>query len=246
MWHSLLSPALNLGLLDPLECVEAAERAYRDGDAPIASVEGFVRQIIGWREYVWGRYWLEGERWDRMNALRADRELPAALWSGETEMRCVSEVVGSLRETGYAHHIERLMVVGNLLLLAGTEPRAALDWFHGSYVDAYEWVMAPNVLGMATFADGGRMMSKPYAAGGRYVDRMSDHCGECRFRPDRRTGEDACPFSAMYWDFLARNEERLADNHRLRLPLRQLAGIDADELAAIRSRARAGRAELTR
>ena len=244
MWHSLLSPALNLGLLDPLECVEAAERAYRDGDAPIASVEGFVRQILGWREYVWGSYWLEGERWVRMNALRADRELPAALWSGETEMRCVSEVVGSLRETGYSHHIERLMVVGNLLLLSGTDPRAALDWFHGSYVDAYEWVMAPNVLGMATFADGGRMMSKPYAAGGRYVDRMSDHCGKCRFRPDRRTGEDACPFSAMYWDFLARNEERLADNHRLRLPLRQLAGIDADELTAIRSRARAGRAEL--
>ena len=246
MWHSMISPALNLGLLDPLECVRAAEAAYRDGRAPIASVEGFIRQIIGWREYVWGTYWLEGERWARMNALRAERELPEALWSGETEMRCVAATVSSLRETGYAHHIERLMVLGNLTLLTATEPQQVLDWFHGCFVDGYEWVMAPNVLGMATYADGGRMMSKPYAAGGRYVDRMSDHCGECRFRPDRRTGEDACPFSAMYWDFLDRNRERLGDNARLRMPLRNLEGIDGGELDAIRDRARAARAELNR
>ena len=244
MWHSLISPALNLGLLDPMEAVRAAEAAYRDGDAPIASVEGFIRQIIGWREYVWGLYWLRGTGWKRMNALRAHRNLPDALWSGETEMRCVSEAVGSLRKTGYSHHIERLMIFGNLQLLVGSDPHQALDWFHGSFVDAYEWVMEPNVLGMATFADGGRMMSKPYAAGGRYVDRMSEHCSSCRFRPDRRTGEDACPFSAMYWDFLDRNSERLAGNHRLSMPLRQLAKIEADELAEIRSRARAARSEL--
>ena len=243
MWHSMLSPALNLGLLDPMDCVEAAERAFRDGDAPIESVEGFVRQIIGWREYVWGMYWLEGERWERMNALRADADVPAALWGAETDMRCVSAIVGSLRATGYAHHIERLMVLGNLMLLAGVEPRAATDWFHGSFVDGYEWVMAPNVMGMATWADGGRMMSKPYAAGGRYIDRMSDHCGECRYRPDRRTGEDACPFSSMYWAFLARNRERLADVRRLNMPLRNVDRIDEGELREIRavaSRVRAG------
>lgn len=246
MWHSMISPALNLGLLDPLDCVRAAEAAYRDGGAPIASVEGFVRQVIGWREYVWGMYWLEGARWDRMNALRADRELPEALWSGETDMRCISKTVSSLRETGYSHHIERLMIFGNLMLLTGTEPREAFDWFHGCFVDGYEWVMAPNVLGMATYADGGRMMSKPYAAGGRYVHRMSDHCGECRFRPDLRTGDEACPFSAMYWDFLDRNQDRLAGNPRMKLPLRNLAGIDAEELGEIKARARDARSELSR
>ncbi len=244
MWHSLISPALNLGLLHPLECIEAAERAYREGSAPIESVEGFIRQVLGWREYVWGMYWLEDDHWRKVNALRANEGLPTALWNGDTDMRCVSEVVSSLRRTGYSHHIERLMILGNLLLLTGTDPTAALDWFHGSYVDAYEWVMVPNVLGMATYADGGRMMSKPYAAGGRYVDRMSDHCSSCRFRPDRRTGPEACPFSAMYWDFLDRNRERLAGNHRMQLPLRQLGRIDEAELGEIRRRAQDARIEL--
>jgi deoxyribodipyrimidine photolyase-related protein len=244
LWHSLLSSSLNLGLLSPLECVEAAEHAYRSGAAPIAAVEGFVRQLIGWREYVWCLYRLREREWGRMNALRAQAPLPEVLWGGPTEMRCVGDAVGGLRETAYAHHIERLMLFGNLVLLLGVHPRAALDWFHHAFIDGYEWVMAPNVLGMATFADGGRMMTKPYAAGGRYVQRMSDHCGGCRYRPDRRTGDDACPFSTLYWDFLDRNRERLGGNHRMRIAYRNLDAIDRGELDEIRRRGRALRREF--
>lgn len=221
MWHSHLSSSLNLGLLDPQEVVAAAEGAYRAGDAPIAAVEGFVRQVIGWREYVWGMYWLEGGL-PRVNALSARAELPEALWSGDTDMRCVADAVEGLRDTAYAHHIVRLMIFGNLMLLRGVKPRRAVDWFHHSFIDGYEWVMGPNVLGMATFADGGRMMSKPYAAGGRYVDRMSDYCGECRFDPTQREGEDACPFTKGYWQFLERNEEKLRPNRRMQMPYRNL------------------------
>ncbi len=244
MWHSLLSPALNLGLLDPMECVEAAERAYREDGAPIASVEGFVRQIIGWREYVRGIYLHEGKRWERMNALRGGEPLPQVFWSGETDMHCLEQTLSSVRETGYAHHIQRLMVLGNLVLLAGIEPREAKDWFHATFIDAYEWVMEPNVLGMATYADGGVMASKPYAAGGRYIDRMSDYCGACRYRPDRRSGPDACPLSAMYWTFLDRNRNRLADNHRMKLPLRNLERIEPSEMDEIQERVRGARAAL--
>jgi deoxyribodipyrimidine photolyase-related protein len=244
LWHSLLSSSLNLGLLSPLECVEAAERAYRSGAAPIAAVEGFVRQLIGWREYVWCLYRLREREWGRMNALRAHAPLPEVLWGGPTEMRCVGDAVSGLRETAYAHHIERLMLFGNLVLLLGVHPRAALEWFHHAFIDGYEWVMAPNVLGMATFADGGRMMTKPYAAGGRYVQRMSDHCGGCRYRPDRRTGDDACPFSTLYWDFLDRNREQLAGNHRMRMAYRNLDAIDLGELDEIRRRGRALRREF--
>lgn len=245
MWHAHLSPALNLGLLDPMECVEAAERAYREGDAPIESVEGFIRQLIGWREYVHGMHWLSGRERGRRNALRAHRDLPAALWSGETGMRCIADAVGGLRATAYAHHIERLMLFGNLMLLLGCEPDACLDWFRDSFIDGNEWVMDANVLGMATYADGGGVMTKPYAASGRYVDRMSDHCAECRYDPKARTGEDACPFSALYWDFLARNRKRLGDNHRMALAYENLDRIGGDELAAIRARARSARRELS-
>jgi len=245
-WHSLLSAPLNLGLLDPLECAEAAERAYRDGDVPIESAEGFVRQLIGWREYVWGMYWLRGRQWQRMNALRADRSLPKAYWSGETQMRCLADVITKLGATGYAHHIERLMVAGNLGLLLGVEPRRLVDWFHRGFVDGYDWVMAPNVLGMATWADGGAMMSKPYAASGRYVDRMSDHCGECRYTPGKRTGADACPMTTLYWDFLDRHEERLRSNQRMAMPYRNLDRIEAPELDEIRSHARRLRRDFDR
>lgn len=237
-WHSLLSAPLNLGLLDPLECAQAAERAYRDGDVPIESAEGFVRQVIGWREYVWGIYWLRGRQWRRMNALRADRDLPDAYWSGDTDMRCLADVISKLAATGYAHHIERLMVAGNLGLLLGVEPRQLHEWFQRGFVDGHDWVMAPNVLGMATWADGGAMMSKPYAASGRYVDRMSDHCGECRYSPARRTGEDACPLTTLYWDFLDRNEDRLRSNPRMAMPYRNLDRIAPAELDEIRSRSR--------
>jgi deoxyribodipyrimidine photolyase-related protein len=218
--------------------VRAAERAYRSGDAPIASVEGFVRQVIGWREYVWGFYWLRAREWAGMNALEADADLPELFWGAETEMRCLSDAIGGLEETAYAHHIERLMLFGNLILLLGVRPDQAFDWFHQAYVDGYEWVMAPNTLGMATYADGGRMMTKPYAASGRYVDRMSDHCKGCRYDPTQRTGEDACPFTTLYWDFVARHRERLAGNRRMNMPLRNLTRIEATELEQIRSRGR--------
>ncbi len=218
--------------------MRAAERAYRSGDAPIASVEGFVRQVIGWPEYVWGVYWLRAREWAGMNALEADTDLPELFWGAETEMRCLSDAIGGLEETAYAHHIERLMLFGNLILLLGVRPDQAFDWFHQAYVDGYEWVMAPNTLGMATYADGGRMMTKPYAASGRYVDRMSDHCKGCRYDPTQRTGEDACPFTTLYWDFVARNRERLAGNRRMNMPLRNLTRIEATELEQIRSRGR--------
>jgi deoxyribodipyrimidine photolyase-related protein len=172
-----------------------------------------------------------------MNALDAHAPLPEVLETGATRMRCLSEAVGGLRRTGYAHHIERLMLFGNLVLLTGTEPTAARDWFHGAFIDGYDWVMAPNVLGMATWADGGRMMTKPYAASGRYVDRMSDHCAQCVYQPGTRTGDAACPFTTLYWDFLARNRERLAGNHRMGMMLRNLDRIDVDEQAEISARA---------
>ena len=237
MWHSLLSSSLNLGLLSPWECAEAAQDAYREGRAPLASAEGFIRQIIGWREFVWCMYWHLQPDWVQMNALDAHSPLPDVLETGATRMRCLSEAVGGLRRSGYAHHIERLMLFGNLVLLTGTQPAAAQDWFHRAFIDGYDWVMAPNVLGMATWADGGRMMTKPYAASGRYVDRMSDHCGHCVYEPGARTGDDACPFTTLYWDFLARNRERLQGNHRMAMMLRNLDRIAPAEQAEIAARA---------
>jgi deoxyribodipyrimidine photolyase-related protein len=240
MWHALISSSLNLGLLDPLECARAAEDAYRRGDAPINSVEGFIRQVVGWREYVWGVYRLRGSELAESNALDARRPVPqsiAALDPEATDMACLKDVLTGIRDTAYAHHIERLMVLGNLMLLLGVEPKAATDWFHGAFIDGYEWVMAPNVAGMALWADGGRMMSKPYAASGRYIDRMSDHCRGCRYSPAERTGEDACPFTTLYWDFLARNREKLAGNHRMNFQLRNLDRIHAGELATVKQRA---------
>ncbi len=242
LWHSLISTSLNLGLLGPLECARAAERAYREGRAPISSVEGFIRQVIGWREYVWGVYRLRGSDLKNENALGADRAVPVSIANLDpeaTEMACLSDVIAGVRDTGYAHHIERLMVLGNMMLLLGVEPQSATDWFHRSFVDGYEWVMVPNVSGMALWADGGRMMSKPYAASGRYIDRMSDHCGRCRFSPKDRSSEDACPFTVLYWDFLARNRKRLSTNHRMKMSIANLDRIDGEELRGIRRRAAA-------
>jgi deoxyribodipyrimidine photolyase-related protein len=238
LWHSLLSSSLNLGLLDPLECARAAEQAYRDGRAPLQSVEGFIRQVIGWREYIWCMYWHVGDGWEEMNALDAHAPLPAVLETGKTDMRCLADAVGGLAATGYAHHIERLMLFGNLVLLAGVDPQIARDWFHRAFIDGYDWVMAPNVLGMATWADGGMMMTKPYAASGRYIHRMSNHCRGCRYDPGTRIGEDACPFTTLYWDFLDRNRDRLARVGRIQMPLRNLARIDPGELEQIREQAR--------
>ncbi|MBT0772386.1 cryptochrome/photolyase family protein [Kineosporia sp. J2-2] len=219
MAHSLLSVPLNLGLLHPVEVARRAERAYRDGDAGPASTEGFVRQVTGWRDYVWHVYWHFGDDYRRRNHLAARRKLPR--WfaeldpDGEVEARCLSNALTSVREDGWAHHIPRLMVLGNWALQRGYDPVAVTDWFHRAFVDGYDWVMVPNVVGMALHADGGSMMTKPYAAGGAYINRMSDHCGGCRYDPKKRVGEDACPFTAGYWAFLERHREQFAGNHRM-------------------------------
>ncbi|MEM7410286.1 MAG: cryptochrome/photolyase family protein [Myxococcota bacterium] len=221
--HALLSPALNLGLLHPREVCDAVEKAYRAGDVPIASAEGFLRQVIGWREYVWGLYWLWMPDYRRLNRLEARRALLPCFEAPErTEMRCVAHAVGGVRARGWSHHIERLMVLANLALLTEVRPQAFLDWMERSYVDAAEWVMVPNVIGMGLHADGGRMASKPYAAGGAYVNRMSDHCGACRYDPKQRTGERACPLSSLYWRFVDRHRERLARNPRTSMAVRSL------------------------
>lgn len=234
--HSTLSSSMNLGLLHPEEIVRAAEAAYREGSAPINSVEGFVRQVIGWREYVWGLYWLWMPDYRTMNTLDADRPVPPA-FTGEasTEMACVASVMSHVHDHGYAHHIERLMVLGNLALTSGVDPAAMTNWMWATFVDGAEWVMLPNVIGMALYADGGRMATKPYASGGAYINRMSDSCKGCRFDPKKRTGEDACPFTTLYWDFLARNEAALKSNHRLG---RQMGGMrKLSDLPAVRERA---------
>ncbi len=223
LFHSLLSPALNLGLLDPREVCRRAEAAWRDGRVPLNAAEGFIRQILGWREYVRGVYWHLMPGYADGNALQATRPLPAFYWTGQTAMRCVGEAIRSTRDHAYAHHIQRLMITGNFALLAGIAPREVERWYLAVYADAVEWVEMPNTLGMAVFADGGRMASKPYAASGAYIDRMSDFCGGCAFDVRRRSGPGACPFNRLYWAFLIRNEARLSGNPRLALAYRQLA-----------------------
>ena len=235
MGHTLLSPYLNLGLLYPDEVCDAAEEAYREGRVPIASAEGFIRQIVGWREYVWGTYWLWMPEYRTVNELDASRPLPPLYESGSTDMRCVSESLGAVHEHGYAHHIQRLMVLGNLALLAGVVPQQMVDWMWASFVDGAEWVMLPNVLGMSLYADGGKMATKPYAAGGNYISKMSDYCGDCTFDPKQRAGSQACPFTTLYWDFLERNRDALEGNHRL---ARQLSAADRlKDMRDVRTRA---------
>jgi deoxyribodipyrimidine photolyase-related protein len=215
MFHALIAPALNLGLLDPVDACRRAEAAYRAGHAPLAAVEGFVRQIIGWREYIRGMYWLTMPDLGTANALDATRPLPEFWWTGETRMRCLSETVRATRDNAYAHHIQRLMVLGNFALLAGLRPNEVADWFLAVYADAYEWVELPNVAGMALHSDGGRLASKPYAASGAYINRMSDYCGTCHYAVKQKVGAQACPFNALYWHFIDRNTDRLAHNPRM-------------------------------
>ncbi|WP_440990001.1 cryptochrome/photolyase family protein [Haloarchaeobius baliensis] len=234
--HALLSPALNLGLLRPEECIEAAIDAYEAGDAPLASVEGFVRQLLGWREYTRHVYRREMPAMVDANQLGHGMELPDAYWTGETEMRCLEACVGHVRERGYAHHIERLMVLSNLATLLGVYPAELNRWFHLGFVDAYHWVTTPNVVGMGSFATDA-MSTKPYVSSANYVEKMSDHCGACRYDPDETTGPDACPFNALYWAFLDRHEERLRATGRMGLVYHHLDNKDEGELAAIRERA---------
>jgi len=237
LYHSCLSSALNLKLLDPREVVSAAEAAYRANRAPLASVEGFVRQILGWREYVRGIYWTRMPGYLASNALGAHEPLPAFYWTGETPMACLRDTITQTLEYGYAHHIQRLMITGLYALMLGVEPAHVHEWYLAVYVDAVEWAELPNTLGMSQYADGGLMASKPYAASGKYIQRMSNYCEGCRFDPAKRTGEDACPFTTLYWDFLARHRERLSRNPRTIMQVKNLGRIAATERRAIGRRA---------
>jgi deoxyribodipyrimidine photolyase-related protein len=233
LYHSLLSSCLNTKLLDPEKVIQAAEKAFREQQAGLASVEGFIRQILGWREYVRGIYWKYMPDYLKMNALDARRDLPWFYWTGQTDCRCLRQVIGQTLEYGYAHHIQRLMVTGLFALLLGVEPRQVHQWYLAVYADAVEWVELPNTLGMSQFGDGGLMASKPYAATGKYIKRMSNYCGGCRYDPDQRTGEAACPFSVLYWDFLHRNKKKLSDNQRMALQLKNLDRVGKQEMQGI-------------
>lgn len=236
MAHSLLSAPMNLGLLDPLDCAYAAEDAYRSGDAPISSVEGYIRQLIGWRDYIWHVYWHFGRNYRHRNALHAKAALPTwftELDADAVQANCLSAVLAQVRDHGWVHHIPRLMVLSNYALQRGWDPAAVTDWFHRSFVDGYDWVMVANVVGMSLHADGGLMATKPYASGGAYINRMSDYCGGCRYQPSKRVGEHACPFTGGYWWFLARNTEELGRNRRMAQPMAGLGRLkDLDEVVA--------------
>ena len=237
LYHSRLSAAMNLKLLSPRTVVDAAVREWREGRAPIEAVEGFVRQILGWREYVRGVYWQRMPGFLDDNALDAQAPLPGFFWTGDTDMACLRDALRQTLDLGYAHHIQRLMVTGLFALLLGVRPREVHEWYLAVYVDAVEWVELPNVLGMSQYADGGRMVSKPYAASGNYIRKMSNHCAGCRFKPDVAVGPDACPYTTLYWDFLARHETRFAKHPRTALQWKNLGRKPADELARIRAQA---------
>lgn len=237
LFHSLISTSLNIGLLDPLAICRAAEEAWRKGRAPLNAVEGFIRQVIGWREYVRGLYWLKMPGYAALNELGADRALPAFYWGGDSGMACMDAAISQTREHAYAHHIQRLMVTGNFALIAGIDPAAINEWYLAVYADAFEWVELPNTHGMAIHADGGIMASKPYAASGKYIDRMSDYCGACRFSVAEAIGPRACPFNALYWDFLARHRPRFEANPRMAQMYRTMDRMNPEKVAAMRCQA---------
>ncbi len=229
LYHSLVSTSLNLKLLDPRDAVAAAEQAYRSGAAPLPAVEGFIRQILGWREYVRGIYWMNMPGYVELNQMQAVEPLPQFYWTGETDLACLRQAIGQTLEHGYAHHIQRLMVTGLYALLLGVEPRRLHEWYLAVYVDAVEWVELPNTLGMSQYADGGLMASKPYVATGAYINKMSNYCKSCPKNPKLKTGDKACPFTTLYWDYLLRHQDALGNNHRMGLQLRNLERINEDE-----------------
>ena len=237
VFHALISPYLNVGLLTPREVCIAAEREYIERRSPLNAVEGFIRQILGWREYVRGIYWLKMPDYAETNALNATRPLPWLYWSGETDMHCMAESIGQTKRTAYSHHIQRLMVTGNFALLAGIAPKQVAEWYLVVYADAYEWVELPNVQGMSQFADGGLLASKPYASSGAYIDRMSDFCKSCVYDVKAKTGPTACPFNYLYWAFLIRNAGVLRGNKRLAMPYHTLASWDGAKKAAVSAEA---------
>lgn len=244
MFHSLLSFALNAKMLRPAEVIARAEAAWREGRAPLAAVEGFIRQILGWREYVRGVYWAKMPDYAEQNHFGHDTPLPDWFWTGRVRMRCMAEAIGQSLSQAHAHHIQRLMVIGNFSLLAGLDPQALHRWYLGVYIDAFEWVELPNTLGMSQFVDGGLLASKPYVSGSAYIHRMSDYCAGCPYDRRQRTGARACPFNALYWDFLDRHRDALSRNPRLALPYRQLARMGASTRDALSAHARRVRAAL--
>ncbi len=232
LFHSVLAQYMNVGLLDPLEVCRRAEAEWYSGAAPINAVEGYIRQIAGWREYVRGIYWLKMPEYTDQNFLEAKRPLPEFYWTGKTEMACVRSAIKQTREEAYAHHIQRLMVTGNFAMLAGIDPKQVHEWYLAVYADAYEWVEAPNVIGMSQFADGGVLASKPYASSGNYINKMSNHCRSCRFKVKEKIGPNACPFNSLYWDFLIRNQEKLVSNPRLGNAYRTWAKMSEEKRSA--------------
>lgn len=235
LFHSTLSAVMNIGLLGPREVCDAAQLAYENGGAPLNAVEGFIRQILGWREYVRGLYWLKMPGYKALNALSADRALPEFYWTGKTEMACLADAIRTTQQHAYAHHIQRLMLTGNFALLAGVAPDAINDWYMVVYADAYEWVELPNTHGMAIYADGGIMASKPYASSGAYIDKMSNHCKGCRYKVKQKAGPDACPFNYLYWDFLMRNRDALKGNHRMGMIFKTLDRMSEERKAEIKA-----------
>ncbi len=244
LFHSLMSFALNVKMLHPSEVIDRAVQAWRDGQASIEAVEGFVRQILGWREYIRGVYWANMPGYEEHNFFDHHLDLPRWFWTGETGMRCLSEAIGRSLQEAHTHHIQRLMVIGNFALLAGLDPQQLHRWYLGIYIDAFEWVELPNTLGMSQYADGGLLATKPYVSSAAYVHRMSDYCTGCRYDRKQRLGPDACPFNALYWDFFARNRERLAGNHRLAMTFRQLDKMAPGERSAIGDQAVAFRSVI--
>jgi deoxyribodipyrimidine photolyase-related protein len=244
LWHSFLSPYLNIGLLNPLDLCRAVEAEWTAGRVPLNAAEGFIRQIIGWRDYVRGLYDWAGPDYAKRNFLEAKRALPDFYWSGKTQMACLADAIGQTLELGYAHHIQRLMVTGNYALLAGIDPHEVHLWYLAIYVDAFEWVELPNTLGMSQFGDGGIMASKPYAASGAYIDRMSDYCRGCAYDVRAKTGPKACPFNALYWDFMDRNRDKLANNPRIGMAYRTWDKMAEDQRRALKATAAANLARL--
>ncbi|MFM8929068.1 MAG: cryptochrome/photolyase family protein [Betaproteobacteria bacterium] len=237
LFHSHLAAAMNLKLLTAREVVQAAEAAYRRGEADLASTEGFIRQILGWREYVRGVYWLHMPQYLQRNALGANRVLPGFFWNAQTDMACLRDALELTLQNGYAHHIQRLMVTGLYALLLGVDPQQVHGWYLSVYVDAVEWVELPNTLGMSQYADGGVMASKPYVASGKYLQRMGNHCKGCRYDPAQSTGDRACPYTTLYWDFLLRHEPALAKNPRMVMQVKNLKRLDEAQRAAIQAQA---------
>lgn len=238
LFHSMLSFALNVKMLSPIEVVKAVLEAHEKHAIPLASVEGFIRQIIGWREYVRGVYWYRMPRYEQSNFFEHQLPLPNWFWNGETKMRCMATAISQSLQQAHAHHIQRLMVIGNFALLAGLKPQSVHEWYLGVYIDAFEWVELPNTVGMSQFADGGQLATKPYVSSAAYIDRMSDYCKGCHYNKKQRLGEDACPFNSLYWDFHQRHQDKLGKNPRLGIVYKQLRQMKEEDLTALHDRAR--------